>query len=172
MADPVVIVDYDPRWPAMFREGQEAILGAIGPYVVAVEHVGSTAVPGLGAKPVIDILVGIGSLNEASACIGPLEALGYRYVPEFEAEFPERRYFDKGRPHACHVHMVEVTSEFWRRHLLFRDYLRARPCVARDYDRLKRALAQKFRDDREGYTRAKTSFIEGVVAKARAAGSH
>ncbi len=97
MADPVVIVDYDPRWPAMFREEQEAILRAIGPHVVAVEHVGSTAVPGLGAKPIIDILVGIGSLNEASACIRPLEALGYRYVPEFEAEFPERRYFDKGR---------------------------------------------------------------------------
>ena len=127
MADkrPVIIVEYGPLWPVWFSEERGRILGAIGGQIVAVEHIGSTAVPGLGAKPIIDILVGIGRLTEAPACIDPLRSIGYEYFPGHEVEIPERRYFNKGPPHhrACHLHMVEVEGELWKRHLLFRDHL-------------------------------------------------
>ena len=144
------------------------ILAAIGRWLVAIEHVGSTAVPGLGAKPIIDITAAIRSLSDTPQCVEPLRAIGYEYVPEFEADLPERRYFRKGPPEDhYHLHMVEQTSEFWARHLLFRDTLRAHPEVAREYERLKRELAARFGSDREGYTDAKTEFIESTIAKAR-----
>ena len=117
------IVNYDPRWPRRFKEEKARILAAIGPWARSVEHVGSTAVPGLAAKPIIDILVGLRSLEDAKECITRLEAIGYEYIPEYEAIRPERRYFRKGptesRTH--HLHMVETSSGFFRNHILFRD---------------------------------------------------
>ena len=92
----VVVADYDPRWPRMFEEERRRIVGAIGPLAVAVEHVGSTSVPRLAAKPVIDILVGVRRLGDATSCVVPLAAIGYEYVPEYEREIPDRRYFRKG----------------------------------------------------------------------------
>jgi len=170
MAQPVIIVDYDAGWPRRYEEERARILGAIGRWLVAIEHIGSTAVPGLGAKPIIDIMPAIGSLADAPQCVEPLRVIGYEYVPEFESVLPERRYFRKGSPEDhYHLHMVEQTSGFWERHLLFRDTLRARPETAREYERLKRELAARFGSDREGYTDAKTEFIESAIAKARAA---
>lgn len=162
MSDPVVIVDYNPAWPEMYREEERRVLGAIGPCVVAIEHVGSTAVPGLCAKPIIDIMVGIRSLSDAPACLEPLQGLGYEYHPRAEAMLPERRYF--GRT-GYHLHMVEATSDFWRRHIRFRDRLRAEPETALAYGELKQRLAARFGTDRGGYTEAKTEFIEGVVRR-------
>jgi GrpB-like predicted nucleotidyltransferase (UPF0157 family) len=155
----------------MFEEEKALILGAIGHAIIAIEHVGSTAVSGLGAKPVIDITAGIRSLDDAPACVKSLQSLGYTYVPEFEAAIPERRYFHKGPEQARthHLHMVELTSEFWERHLLFRDFLRAHPDVAQEYEALKRQLANQFGTDRVGYTEAKTSFIRAIEERARAA---
>lgn len=166
---PVIIVDYNPRWPALYEEEKGRLLGVIGHKVVAIEHVGSTAVPGLGAKPVIDITIAVRRLADAEECIELLQSAGYEYVPEFEDSMPERRYFRKGSPGARshHIHMVELTSDFWERHLLFRDFLRAHPEVAEKYYDLKKGLATKYGEDREGYTEAKTTFIEGVVARAR-----
>jgi GrpB-like predicted nucleotidyltransferase (UPF0157 family) len=177
MTVPVVIVDYDPRWPAMYQEEKDRVLGAIGHLVVAIEHIGSTAVPGLGAKPIIDIMTAVPSLADAPACVEPLERIGYEYIPEYEADFPERRYFRKRpvRVDTHHLHMVEQDSGFWERHILFRDDLRVHPETAHEYERLKRELAAQFGSDRDGYTDAKTSFIESVVAQARAGktiGSH
>lgn len=170
MDDPVVIADYDPAWPARFEAEKARIVGAIGAWVVAVEHIGSTAVPGLAAKPILDIMVGLPSLDCAAQCIAPLQALGYEYVPEFEATIPERRYFRrKWAGEAYHLHMVAVTSAFWERHLLFRDYLRTHPETARAYERLKRELAARFGHDRAAYTDAKTAFITAVEEQARAA---
>jgi sirohydrochlorin cobaltochelatase len=163
MPRPVVIVDYDPQWPARFEEERALIRSAIGPHVVAIEHVGSTAVVGLGAKPVIDIIVGIRSLADAAHCIGPLAAVGYTYYPDHEAEMPERRYFDvQAGPRDAHLHMVEYGGAFWQRHLAFRDYLRSHPEAMREYDRLKRELAAHYGSDREGYTNAKTDFVKGI----------
>jgi GrpB-like predicted nucleotidyltransferase (UPF0157 family) len=115
-------------------------------------------------------MVGIRSLNDAPQCIPRLETIGYEYVPKHEASMPERRYFHKGpnryaRTH--HLHVVETTSPFWERHLLFRDYLRTHPETTREYYELKKSLAARFRFDRDSYTTAKTSFIEAVVTRAR-----
>jgi GrpB-like predicted nucleotidyltransferase (UPF0157 family) len=170
MEAPVKVVDYDPNWPFLFEEEKAKILSVIAKKVVAIEHVGSTAVQGLGAKPIIDIMVGIRHLSDAQGCIGPLETIGYEYVPEYEDSIPERRYFRKGPSNVpnkhYHLHMVEYGSDFWRRHLLFRDYLRAHPHAAEEYYRLKKELAAKYRFNREAYTEAKTLFIESIVAKA------
>jgi GrpB-like predicted nucleotidyltransferase (UPF0157 family) len=168
MKEPVIVAEYDPRWPVMFEEEKTRLLGVIGHVVEQVEHVGSTAVPGLGAKPIIDILIGLRRLDDAAQCIAPLQSLGYQYVPEYEVELPERRYFRKGSPKRTHhLHMVTVGTEFWERHLLFRDYLRVHPETAREYYELKKALAAKFGSDRDGYTDAKTEFVRSVEAEAR-----
>jgi GrpB-like predicted nucleotidyltransferase (UPF0157 family) len=115
-------------------------------------------------------MVGIRQLSDARGCIWPLETIGYEYVPEYEDSLPERRYFRKGSSNVpnkhYHLHMVQYGGDFWRRHLLFRDYLRAHPQVAGEYYRLKKKLAAKYRLNREAYTQAKTLFIESIVAKA------
>jgi GrpB-like predicted nucleotidyltransferase (UPF0157 family) len=134
-----------------------------------VEHIGSTSVPGLAAKPIIDVMVAIRSLADAPACVAPLAAIGYEYVPEHEAVMPERRYFRRGRGGAGthHLHMVERSSAFWEEHLLFRDYLRAHSEAAAEYERLKRELAAAHGSDRGAYTAAKTDFIKSSVERAR-----
>ncbi len=168
MSEPVAIVDYDHRWPARYEEERAKILKAIGDKLVLIEHIGSTAVLGLAAKPIIDIMAAVRRLADAEACIGPLQRIGYQYVPEYELELPERRYFHKGSPESRmhHLHIVEITSDFWRRHLLFRDYLRAHLEVAREYEGLKRRLAERHRFDRQAYTEAKTEFVQAVVERA------
>ncbi len=165
----VEIVEYDPRWAVLYREEKTRILATIGHLGVVVEHIGSTAVVGVCAKPIIDILVGVSCLSDAQLCMQPLESLGYKYQPEHEVTLPERRFFGKGEPpreQHYHLHMVEKGGEFWRRHLVFRDYLRSHPETSRQYCELKKKLASEYGSDREGYTEAKTSFIESIVAKA------
>jgi GrpB-like predicted nucleotidyltransferase (UPF0157 family) len=167
---PVVILDYDPRWPALYEEEKALMVAVIGPSIVGIEHIGSTAVPGLGAKPIIDIMIGIRTLDEAPALYGRLAAIGYEYAPEFEELIPERRFFRKGpvafRTH--HLHVVEFGDDFWVRHLLFREYLRRHAEVAHEYEQLKRKLAAEYTENRQGYTEAKTSFIRGIESLARA----
>lgn len=169
MGAPVVIVDYDPQWPALYAEEKRRILTVIGDAVIAIEHIGSTAVPGLGAKPIIDIMAAVRRLPDAEQCVEPLRTIGFEYVPEYNDVIPERRYFHKGPSGARtrHLHMVELTSDFWEKHLLFRDFLRTHPEEARRYCQLKKELATKLGSAREAYTEAKTSFIESAMAKAR-----
>ncbi|MFI5262971.1 MAG: GrpB family protein [Candidatus Kapaibacterium sp.] len=161
----IIIKEYDPKWPAIYDSERNQIMEAIGHYVADIQHIGSTAVPGLAAKPVIDILVGLRRLLDAQDCILPIEGMEYEYVPEFEEEFPERRYFRKSvngkRTHQ--IHMVEIGTDFWKRHLLFRDHLREHPKTAEEYGLLKRALAVTFANDREGYTNSKTPFIQNIL---------
>jgi len=160
---PVIIVDYDANWPAQYAEEKRLIETAIGPYLVAIEHMGSTSVPGLAAKPIIDIMAGVRSLADAEQCKAPLAAIGYIY--QRDDTIPDRVYFNKG-PQAQHrhLHMAELGGAFWRRHLALRDYLRAHAEMAGAYATLKRRLAARFGNDREGYTEAKTVFVEGVVS--------
>ncbi len=166
----VRVVDYDSRWPLLFEQEKTRILDVIAQVIVAVEHIGSTAVPGLGAKPTIDIMVGLRTLADAPECIPRLENIGYEYVEEDVAKRPQRRFFLKGpkgdRTH--HLHMVETSSELWLSHLLFRDYLRSHPDVARSYFELKMQLAAKFSSDKAAYWKAKSSFMDDVLARARA----
>ena len=174
---PVVIADYDPRWAAMYAEESARIQNAIGEWLSGIEHVGSTSVPGLAAKPVVDIMPGLRSLGDSPHIVKPLQKLGYQYFPEHEDVMPERRYFalPAGDRHRVrrrfHVHAVETTTEFWRRHLAFRNYLRAHPHVAGEYAALKRRLAAEYGSDRDGYTEAKTEFITRVESLALAEGS-
>jgi GrpB-like predicted nucleotidyltransferase (UPF0157 family) len=169
VAVPVIMAEYDPRWPALYDAERDRILAVTGNSVLRIEHIGSTAVPGLGSKPIIDIMAAVRRLQDAEGCIPPLQGIGYEYVPEYNELIPERRYFHKGPPEArtFHLHMVELTSEFWERQLLFRDWLRSHPEDAQEYHELKQRLAAQFGNDREGYTEAKGPFIESIVARAR-----
>ena len=167
--DPVVLVPYDEVWPALFEAERARIERAIGPWTEEIEHIGSTAVPGLAAKPIIDVMVGVRSLDASPLLVERLEVLGYEYVPEFERELPHRRFFRKLRDglRTHQIHLVERTNTaWWDRHLLFRDYLRARPEVADEYAVLKRGLSERFREDREAYAEAKTGFVDRILRRA------
>ena len=169
-ADPILVVPYDEAWPSLYEEERARIERAIGPWVEEIEHVGSTAVPGLAAKPVVDIMVGVRSLEDSPVLVERLVGIGYEYVPEFERVLPARRYFRKMREgrRTHQIHLVERSNaEWWDRHLLFRDYLRANPESAGEYARLKYELSERFSNDREAYTDAKTDFISEVVRRAQ-----
>jgi|APHig6443717497_1056834.scaffolds.fasta_scaffold53176_2 GrpB-like predicted nucleotidyltransferase (UPF0157 family) len=164
---PVFIVPYDPAWPQLFEEEKARILNDIGAYVISIEHMGSTAVPGLAAKPVIDILIGVRSLADSSLFIPPLTARGYEYVSLYEDEMPFRRYLHRkiNGAHTHHLHMVEPDTEFYRVQLATRDYLRTHPEARDEYAALKLQLAEKYRNDRDSYTDAKGPFIQAILAK-------
>jgi len=163
----VNIVNYDPQWPLLFQEEKRTVFEAIGNKVLAVEHIGSTAVPGLGAKPIIDMMAGVRGAADADQCIPLLRGIGYTsFTPE--PRDPDHYYCCGKGPHSIgyHLHIFRFKSHRWQKHLLFRDYLRAHPEIAQQYYELKKELAAQYRSDRAGYTEAKTSFIESVIAKA------
>jgi GrpB-like predicted nucleotidyltransferase (UPF0157 family) len=164
MTDRVTIVPYDPDWPRRFDEERRVLAAVFEGSGAVIEHVGSTAVPGLGAKPVIDIMVGLPALVEAEERIPALEAARYEYVPHYETQLPDRRYFRKPRlgPRAFHVHCVVTGSNSWVRYLTFRNHLRGHPDFAAAYWRLKRELALRLSKDE--YAEAKSPFVEGVLA--------
>ena len=170
VASPIVIEEYNPRWPSMYEEEKAQILAAIGEHIVGIEHIGSTSVPGLGSKPIIDLLAGVTDLSVVELCIPPLKAIGYNYMPEYEQIISERRYFLKGSPDAqiAHLHIFQATNWMNRHELLFRNYLRAHPQAAREYLELKKQLAAKYGPDRTGYTAAKTDFVRSIIARALA----
>ena len=174
LRDRIELVPYDPRWPALFEAEKQHLLALFPTLIRRVEHFGSTAVPGLRAKPVVDLLIEVSSLAAARERIAPvLESAGYDYFwrathgedgPPFYAWFIKR---DARGARTHHLHMVEAHSEHWDR-LIFRDYLIAHPYCARRYQDLKLRLAAEHPSDRVAYTRAKTAFIEKVNADARA----
>ncbi len=164
---PVIIVDYDPCWPRLFEQEKDLILRTLAGMEVRVEHVGSTSVRGLAAKPIVDIMVEVASREDGERAVPLLTAQGYMY--EGEAGIPGRFYFDKGEPRTHHLHMYPRGNPEWERHILFRDYLRAHSDVVQAYAELKRALAEKYRNDRPAYTDAKTEFIAAIIARAREA---
>ena len=168
MPRPVIIVEYDHQWPILYEEEGRLILGVVGHRVLAVEHIGSTAVPGLGAKPIIDMMAGVHRPSDADDCVPLLREIGYTDVTP-EPEDPDWYYCLGKGPHSvgCHLHLMKFGSDSWERHLLFRDYLRTHPHVAQQYYETKRKLAAKLGFDRAAYTEAKTSFIESVIARAR-----
>ena len=161
--EPIWLVPYDPAWPSRFIEERNALNDAIGPWATGgIHHVGSTAVPGLEAKPIIDILIGVDSLEASRACFDPLAKLGYLYAPY---RTDEMHWFCKPHP-SCrthHLHLVPTDSQRFRDELAFRDALRADPITAEKYAALKCDLAQRFADDREAYTDAKSDFVRRVV---------
>jgi GrpB-like predicted nucleotidyltransferase (UPF0157 family) len=168
---PIVIADYNSAWPTMFEREREVVVGALGKLVLEIEHIGSTAIPGLPAKPIIDLLVGIRSLGEARSCaVKPLVQLGYVYIPDYEPWLPDELFFRKGvpGPWTHHVHVMEPGNPRWDDHLRFRDYLRAHPATAADYAELKKSLAKRFGEDIGAYRDAKDDFVHDVLVRARA----
>jgi GrpB-like predicted nucleotidyltransferase (UPF0157 family) len=166
MADPVVVIDYDPHWAEMFEEEKACILQVFNGLGVTVEHVGSTSVPGLAAKPIIDIMVIVQDAAMGEKAIASLATLGYEYRGEMG--IPGRYYFARGGPpHTHHLHMYPYDHPEITRLLLFRDFLRNNSDAANEYAKLKCALAEKFFDNRKAYTEAKSGFIQSIDAKAR-----
>jgi len=168
--EPIRIAPYDPSWPSRFLDEQGALDAAIGEWVTGgIHHVGSTAVPGLAAKPIVDILAGVANLEAARACFAPLTDLDYLYAP-YRAE--EMHWFCKPHPsrRTHHLHLVPTDSSRFRDELTFRDRLRASAATAEEYAALKRDLAERYKDDRESYTDAKEGFIRRVLAREAAAG--
>jgi GrpB-like predicted nucleotidyltransferase (UPF0157 family) len=149
----------------LFETERRLILTALGPDFGRIEHIGSTAVPGLAAKPILDMMAGLRTLPLGREAIAALCALGYEDLGE--NGIPGRHFFRKGQPRTHHLHVVEDGGDFWRDHLLFRDTLRGHPEEADAYGRLKRLLGERHREDREAYSRAKTPYIEEVLRKAR-----
>ncbi|MFD5854348.1 GrpB family protein [Cytobacillus pseudoceanisediminis] len=167
MEKPVFIEEYTSDWVKQFQEEREILKEIIGEKVIAIEHIGSTSVEGLGAKPILDIAIGVNDLEVVSEFIEPLKQIGYEFV--YHKEFPERRFFRKGqwRAGTHHLHFYKFQGEHWNNQILFRNYLRNNPGVSKEYHQLKVDLAEKFQFDRVSYTENKAPFIQNVLQEAK-----
>lgn len=166
----VIINDYNPEWKSEFIHEKERISNAIPDIAIQIEHIGSTSVPGLAAKPLIDMMVGVKDLSLISSVHKErLAAMGYEFVDH--PEFPERRFFRKGKRRAGthHLHLYRYGGEQWTSNLLFRDYLIDHPEEAAAYGDLKRNLQEQYPQDRVSYTKAKAPYIQQVIQKAQQA---
>jgi GrpB-like predicted nucleotidyltransferase (UPF0157 family) len=170
--DPIVIVDYDPAWPAMFEAERARVQPAMDRWLVRpIEHVGSTAIPGLAAKPIIDMVAVVGDIDAARHAGEALGPLGWIHAPEPGDAAGRRLSFCAPsvafRTH--HLHVVEDESEGWRGWLAFRDHLRLHPEIAADYAALKRNLADRYGADpneRDAYRNGKAAFITNITGRA------
>lgn len=166
----IIIVDYDLEWPAYYAAERENLSGILGGMDVRIEHIGSTSVEGLCAKPVIDVLLGLENFEQdKNELIKKMTRAGYNYIDEFEHTMPYRRYFNKaseGKITSYHIHCVQTDEWFWNRHIAFRNYLREHDAVRAEYCAVKRELAKKEWDEKNDYAWAKTDFIVPVQEKA------
>jgi len=159
--DRIDILPYDPSWAPQYEEARTEILRAVGEEFSSIEHIGSTAVPGLDAKPVIDILLALNVFPPSPVAIAALEKSGYEY--QGEHGIADRHFFRKGSPRSHHLHVVRPGHDLWTRHLRFRDLLRADPILRAEYSSLKRSLAKRLGEDRQAYTDAKGDFIRRAL---------
>ena len=164
----VRLVPYQPAWKELFREEAARLRQALGDRALFIEHVGSTAIEGMDAKPIIDILIAARDLDDAMGLVPPIEALGYKHKEDDDV--PERIFFRRGPPpgrRTHHLSLAEPTSGYWQRHVLFRDYLLAHPETAQEYRQLKRKLASRYPEDRASYTAGKRGFVERILQLAK-----
>lgn len=167
MGDLIHVVPYDSRWPRLYEQERGALEAALGRSGLAFEHVGSTAVPGLMAKPTLDIMIGAPDARVDAAAVAAIGSLGYGHLGEHGV--PGREFFRKGLPPTHHVHWTRRGAAFWSDQLLFRDFLRRHPAECEAYEKLKVELAERFRHDRPGYTASKAALIGELLEKARLA---
>ncbi len=165
MEEPIQVVDYNANWSIQYEQEKIQILNALGNAVIDIQHTGSTSVPRLAAKPIIDIAVGLRQIPPSNVQIFALEQLGYFY--QGEAGVPGRHFFHKGKPRTHHLHFVALGGEIWDKQTLFRDFLKAHPDKAKQYEALKRELAVKYRLDEERYTSSKAPLIGQLLIQAR-----
>jgi len=161
----VAVVPYDPAWPVLFEEEAARLHAVLGDRILLIEHVGSTSVPGLDAKPILNLIAAVASLEEAEGLAPLLRGAGYEQKPD--TDNPDRLFFVRGpaelRTH--HLSLAKPGSAFWRQQVRFRDLLRADPTLAAEYARLKHALAARHPGDRLAYAAGKKPFIEAVLAQ-------
>ena len=173
MSYPVVIINHDSRWPLIYEEEKRRILDVGSHKILSLEHIGSTSVVGLGAKPIIDIMAGVNELSDADGLLPVLSAIGYKNSvrqsgdPEWYYCLSKIIYGKEAWLQNLHLHLMKFKSQTWKRHILFRDFLRNHSEVAQKYNKLKRMLAAKYGNDRESYTNAKTKFIASVSAQSK-----
>ena len=165
----VVLVPYQPEWPARFEAIRQQLAAIFPAPHCTIEHIGSTSVPGMVAKPVIDIMLGAPALSDIEGMQEHLAKTGFHYVAEFTTAMPERRYFVRPQmhPRTVHLHAVVYGGEFWRDHLLFRDALRRDDVLSQAYATLKRELAANYASSSWAYTDAKTGFVRAALNHAR-----
>ena len=167
--DRIEIVPSDPQWPGLYALEKRVLTHALGYFPgLRIEHFGSTAVPGLAAKPILDIMVGVASRADWPRLVKPIESLSYVFYGDNTDK--DEMFFVKGMPpygerRTHHLHVYELEGERWKKELAFRDHLRANAVDAAKYGVLKHELAVKFSTDREAYTKAKTGFIRAVLEK-------
>lgn len=164
----LIIAAYSPDWPSEFARERAALAAALAPLPIHIEHIGSTSVPGMAAKPIIDIMLGAPSLADIEMRRTIIERLGYEHLPEMLELMPDNRFFAKpaALPRRFHLHAVEYDGEFWRDHIAFRDLLREDPQLAAEYVELKSRLASEFKLQPKRYTDAKGPFINAAVTRA------
>ena len=164
--EPIELAAYDPRWPELFAAWRRELADVLGETAVLIEHVGSTAVPGLAAKPVIDVQVSVVRPDDEAAYVPAIESRGL----QLRNSDTEHHFFrpPAGRPRDVHVHVCAAGSPWERRHLLFRDYLRAHARARDEYLAAKREAARRWSDDRIAYTEAKGAVIRRLTADAEA----
>lgn len=165
----VEVVEYQVDWPKQFEE-EKLSLGSnreIAPYIVKIHHVGSTSVPDLSAKPIIDILIDVRDINSADQILPALTDMGYTHLPQTH-NYELRRFLRKYAETSFHMHVAVMTEHNnWRNRIfIFGDYLKLHPETAKDYGQLKRDLAERFPTDRRSYAEGKVSFIDRVIAQA------
>lgn len=164
----VKLVPYSPAWPIKYTAEERLLQQTIGTLIEEIQHIGSTAIPGLAAKPIIDIAVAVADLATVAALIAPLQTIGYEYRGLLNG-IAGHHFFRKGDPREYFLHLFAHHSDFWNGRLAFRDYLRTHSAVAADYVELKRLAAAQHANDRAAYTASKQAFIEQVTRLALAA---
>jgi GrpB-like predicted nucleotidyltransferase (UPF0157 family) len=157
----ITLVAYRPEWEQLFRAEKERVQLALGELALNIHHIGSTSVPGLSAKPVIDLMVEIPDIEHAPACIPPLQALGYAFIDH--PENIDRRFFRKGSPRSYHLHLVQQNSQALQDHLDFREALRTDVALRQRYQLLKEELADRFSSERKAYTDHKGDFVVAAL---------
>jgi GrpB-like predicted nucleotidyltransferase (UPF0157 family) len=168
MSTPTVqLSTYTEEWATKYQYEKNWIVNAAGNEISNVEHIGSTSIKGLKAKPIIDIMAGIDDLSRTEILIEPLSKIDFEYVPK--PELTDRRFFRKGLwgKGTCHLHICEFQGKEWNEKLLFRDYLRKHPQAAEEYAQLKSELAVKYKFDRPAYTEHKEPFIRKIIQRAK-----
>ena len=155
------LVNYDADWPRRFRLERLLLREALRHLPAGIEHIGSTAVPGMPAKPIVDIMVGFPEIQNPAPYLPALTAAGYLH--RGENGLPGRQFFVQGKPRSHHLHLVVEGGPFWVEHLRFRNLLRSNTEVAAEYATLKHSLAEASAADRRAYTEGKTSFVRRVL---------
>jgi GrpB-like predicted nucleotidyltransferase (UPF0157 family) len=166
----VELVEYNPEWATLFQKEAQLIQNTIGRYVIAIEHIGSTAIPNLKAKPIIDILIGIESLKDSKEIISALETIDYQSFPENKL-FPERIFFRKKisdtTQQQYNLHVTVHKNGYWDILLIFRDYLLAHPETTKEYELVKQHMATRFPNNRIAYGIGKEGYMISVIEKAK-----